>query len=273
MTGFLVDVLRLAAWLALVTAVFMPLERLFSVRPQRILRPQVLADLGYYFINGLFTAGALALPLAALALLLQRVMPSPLLEATAALPFWARAAAALVVGEVGFYWGHRWSHEIPLLWRFHAVHHSATEVDFLSNTRAHPVDVAFVRLCGFVPLYVLGLAQSSGTSTDLVPALVVVVGTLWGFFVHANLRWRFGWLESVVATPAFHRWHHTNDANRDHNYASTLPVLDRVFRTLHLPPSWPETYGIDAPMPERLADQLVHPFERNHRLTFDSADR
>jgi sterol desaturase/sphingolipid hydroxylase (fatty acid hydroxylase superfamily) len=111
-----------------------------------------------------------------------------------------------------------------------------------------------------VPLYVLGLAGASLSRTDLAPVLVVLVGTLWGFFIHANLRWRFAWLEWLIATPAFHRWHHTNDKHRDRNYASMLPWMDWLFGTLHLPRrAWPPSYGIDAAMSPSLGDQLLRP--------------
>jgi sterol desaturase/sphingolipid hydroxylase (fatty acid hydroxylase superfamily) len=59
---------------------------------------------------------------------LHRVVPAGLQTWTASIPLWMRLAAALVVGEFGFYWGHRWTHEIPFLWRFHAIHHSAEEL-------------------------------------------------------------------------------------------------------------------------------------------------
>ena len=70
--------------------------------------------------------------------------------------------AAVVVGEIGFYWGHRWSHETGWLWRFHAVHHSATHVNFLVNSRAHPVDIVFTRACGLVLPYATGLTPLRG---------------------------------------------------------------------------------------------------------------
>jgi sterol desaturase/sphingolipid hydroxylase (fatty acid hydroxylase superfamily) len=76
-------------------------------------------------------------------------------------------------------------------------------VSQLVNTRAPPVDMIFTRLCGLVPLYVLGLAAPLGGSVSVIPMIVQLLGTIWGFFLHANVRWRFGRLEWLLATPAF----------------------------------------------------------------------
>jgi len=66
LSGFAVDVLRLCIWLVLLCAVFLPLERWFALRRSPRLRPQLLNDLGYYFINSLLTSILLAAPLAVL---------------------------------------------------------------------------------------------------------------------------------------------------------------------------------------------------------------
>jgi sterol desaturase/sphingolipid hydroxylase (fatty acid hydroxylase superfamily) len=255
----MLEVARAAAWFGLLTLIFVPLERLFAARPQRILRRQLGADLGYYLLNSVVTVAALASAAAFLATLARHLLPSGFQAAMAGLPLWGRVAATLVVGEFGSYWAHRWSHEVPFLWRFHAVHHSAHDVDWLTGSRGHPVDLIFVRLGGLMMISAAGLAvPGANGGTPLL--LATVVSVAWGYFIHANVRWRFGWAESVIATPAFHRWHHSNGAVRDRNYASTLPLFDRLFGTFHLPGNaLPETYGIDADMPAGLVAQLAAP--------------
>ncbi len=257
------QIVKLCIWLVILAAVFTPLERLFALHPKKIFRKAILTDIGYYFLTNVALSILLSLPVALLAWTVHHFIPVGFTSAIAAWPLWARALASLVVGEIGFYWGHRWSHEFPLLWRFHAIHHSAEHLDYLVNTRAHPIDMVFTRFCGLVPLYLLGLASPASASGSRIALLVVLLGTFWGFFIHANVRWRFGPLEWLVATPAFHHWHHTNDGPEyiDKNYASMLPWVDKMFGTLYLPKNkQPERYGIDQPMSPILFGQLVQPF-------------
>jgi sterol desaturase/sphingolipid hydroxylase (fatty acid hydroxylase superfamily) len=254
---------RLTLSLVLFSAIFVPLERLFALHPQRIFRKNIATDLGYYFISGLVPSLLLSPPLALLAWSAHALLPAGLTVAVAQWPLWQRVMVALVVEEIGYYWAHRWTHEVPLLWRFHAIHHSAEQMDWLVNTRVHPVDMVFTRLCGLAPLYAVGLATPLAGTSNLVPVLVLLIGILWGFFVHANVRWRFGPLEWLLVTPAFHHWHHTNDGPDcvNKNYAAMFPWVDRMFGTLFLPRNRrPERYGIDAVLEPDLAAQLLRPF-------------
>lgn len=259
--ALVVDVLRLTVWLFALSLLFVPLERLFGQRHGGRSRTELLGDLGFYFLSSLLPAVLLAMPLALVAVVGQRLLPDAVPATLAALPLWGKILLGLLIGEVGTYWGHRLSHEIPWLWRFHAVHHSTSQMYFLANTRTHPVDMVVTRLFGMTPLYLLGLA-GPGAAGSAAPLALLLVGTIWGFFIHANLRWRFGPLEWLVATPAFHHWHHSKFEHINRNYASTLPVLDRVFGTHYLPRSWPAAVGIEAPMPVSLSGQLLAPLQR-----------
>lgn len=252
----------LGAWLIILAIVFMPLERVFAIRRRPGRRASILTDVGYFFLSGLVPGAVLSVPVAALAWASHHILPG-LAGTVAEMPSALRIAAGMVVMEVGLYWGHRWSHEIPLLWRFHAIHHSPTHLDWLVNSRAHPVDFVFTRFCGLVPLYVLGLANPVGGTAVATPLVVLLPGVAWGFFIHANLRWRFGILEWLVATPAFHQWHHANDGPEsiDRNYAPLLPWIDVLFGTLHLPRDrHPSRYGTDTPVAASLPGQLIRPF-------------
>lgn len=246
--------------MVLLFAIFLPLERLFAVRPRKLLSKTLPSDLVYYFINGLIPSVLLAVPLTMTAWAGYYLMPHRLQSVIVSWPLWQRVGVGFMVGEVGFYWGHRWAHQIPFLWRFHAVHHAPEQIYFLISSRAHPIDNAFIRLCGLIPACLLGVATPLGPSGGLVAALIVISATVWGFFIHANVRWRLGPLEWLIATPRFHHWHHTRSGPLDHNYASMLPVMDWIFGSAYLPKAkWPAAYGTDAKLPRSLAAQLLYP--------------
>jgi sterol desaturase/sphingolipid hydroxylase (fatty acid hydroxylase superfamily) len=109
-------------------------------------------------------------------------------------------------------------------------------------------------------MYVIGLVQPIQNVMDPVTLAVVLVGTIWGFFIHSNLRWRFGPFEWLVSTPAFHHWHHTNDEHANRNFSTMLPWMDRIFGTHYMPRDhWPPSYGIDDKLPDGIGDQLLYP--------------
>jgi sterol desaturase/sphingolipid hydroxylase (fatty acid hydroxylase superfamily) len=259
--SFAKQLVGLALWLVLLLIVFVPLERIFGNRSQKVFRRSFGVDLFYYFLNGVLPKLLLIGSLTVLAAALHRLVPLAFYSSIAAMPLWLRLSAALIVNEIGGYWGHRWSHEIPFLWGFHAIHHSAEEIDFLVTSKAHPVDMFFTRFCATVPLYILGLAQPLGNRVDYVPVAVTAVTTYWAYFIHANIHWRFGWLEWLISTPAFHHWHHTNDGPEviNKNYAATFPWVDKCFGTLYLPAAWPVKYGSDTSIAPDLTGQLLDP--------------
>jgi sterol desaturase/sphingolipid hydroxylase (fatty acid hydroxylase superfamily) len=85
------------------------------------------------------------------------------------------------------------------------VHHSHAHIDWLEFTRP-PGGLIFTRFCGLVPMYALGMASPMDGGTSTIPLLIMFLGPIWGFFIHANVRWRFGPLKWLIATPAFHHW-------------------------------------------------------------------
>ena len=116
---------------------------------------------------------------------------------------------------------------MPFLWRFHSVHHSIEQMDWVASGRLHPLDQAFTQAFTIFPLFLLGYGAG-------VFGGVAVFITLLALFQHANVRLRFPGVRWVINTPEWHHWHHAiDDVARDKNFG--LPVVDKLFGTAYLP--------------------------------------
>ena len=170
-------------------------------------------------------------------------------------PVWLQVVQVLLIGDLIGYATHRWFHG-RRLWKFHAVHHSSTQVDWLSSVRLHPVNDVLSRVAQAVPIVLLGYPPT-------IVAAYVPLLSFYAILLHANVSWDFGPLRLVIASPAFHRWHHAREADgQGKNFAGLFPFIDAVFGTLHLPRDRrPETFGIVGdPVPAGLLAQLWYPF-------------
>ena len=243
--------------LVVLVVIFLPLESFFPlVRRKFWQRPGVWADLFHFFVSGAIRKLLVAIALVILTYWLGFLVYPPLQHWIASWPRGVQLLTAVVVQDIGAYWGHRLAHTVPALWRLHAVHHSSEHLDWLAASRVHPLDQTFIRCCGVLPLYFLGFTAATFGGLIAFDAFLAI-------FIHANLRWRFGWLAWLVATPAFHHWHHANDgpATANKNFSGFLPLVDWVFGTIHLPRrEMPRRYGIDEPMTQNYLGQLVAPF-------------
>ena len=172
------------------------------------------------------------------------------------LPLWLQAAIAFLLSDVILYWLHRGFHG-STMWRFHAIHHSSKHIDWHSTYRFHPVNIWLTFTLVDIIMVFLGLSLQS----------IMIMGTfnmLYSGMVHANLNWTFGSFKYIFASPVFHRWHHTSQAEgMDKNFAPTFPLLDVVFGTFYMPEGKvPEHYGITgSDIPESFVEQLIWPFK------------
>jgi sterol desaturase/sphingolipid hydroxylase (fatty acid hydroxylase superfamily) len=173
------------------------------------------------------------------------------------LPLAVQAILFLIASDFMLYWNHRAFHG-GALWKYHAVHHSPEEVDWISAARFHPVNLFLGTVLVDVILLLVGIS----------PNIMLWVGPFTiahSAFVHANLNWTLGPLRYVIATPVFHRWHHTmKEEGGMTNYAGTFPIWDVLFGTFRMPEGvLPQVYGAGDPqMPSSFTGQLAYPLKQ-----------
>lgn len=172
-------------------------------------------------------------------------------------PLFFQVVLALVIAEFGLYWAHRTAHEIPLLWRFHAVHHSVTRLWFINTGRFHFVDSFWSILLSQPLLFLLGAPMEAFLWVSAFTAFV-------GMLTHCNVETRTGPLNYVFNTPGLHRWHHSMDVEEGNkNYGENLMLWDLLFGTyFDADRRPPVNIGIEGPMPATFTGQLVQPFRK-----------
>lgn len=164
----------------------------------------------------------------------------------------------IFVADFVEYWTHRSYHEVPFLWRFHAVHHSSMEMDWLAGSRLHFMEIIVTRVIILGALYVLGFSKG------VLDAYIIVVG-FQAVFNHANVHLNWGPLRYIFVTPDFHHWHHASDDEAiDKNYAAHFAFIDYAFGTaVDSDKKFPEKYGVvGGYVPDGFIKQQMFPFRR-----------
>lgn len=238
-------------------AAFVLLEWVFPrVRPEQgPLSPGWRLDLAYFGVNHLLI-GVFLVVSTHFAHDYFAWAISPSLQAhVVALPAVVRFALVILAADAVEYASHRAYHEVPLLWRIHAVHHSPEHMDWLSGSRLHFLEPLMTRALVLVPIVLLGFPQ------DTIFTYLIFV-SVQAVLIHSNIKMNVGWLRYVIVTPQFHHWHHASDAEAlDRNYAAHTPLFDMMFGTAHLPKDrWPVKYGTVKPIPRGMLGQFLHPF-------------
>jgi len=143
------------------------------------------------------------------------------------LPGFAQVFLFLLLKDFFRYWYHRWMHEVPFMWRWHAVHHSVERLYWLNGIRSHPLEIIVQTLIWAVPL---ALLQPSPE--------IVLVSTLMalsiGIFQHSNIDLKLGFWEYIFSIGDNHRYHHYPIKGiGDSNYGGEFIVWDILFGTFH----------------------------------------
>ncbi len=237
--------------------VFVFIEKLFALRKEQpVFRPAWQTDFQHFIVNHMLVGFVLL----AVNLLVHKLFGWAAKAGVQAwvrdLPFPVALFLIILVADLVQYWTHRAYHEVPLLWRLHAVHHSAKHMDWIAGSRQHVLELIITRTLVLAPIFVLGFSK------DVIDAYIVIVG-FQAVFNHANVSVRLGPLRYVIVTPNFHHWHHSQDDEAiDRNYAAHFAFIDHLFGTaVQSDRAWPRQYGVVGDyVPEGFWRQFLFPF-------------
>jgi sterol desaturase/sphingolipid hydroxylase (fatty acid hydroxylase superfamily) len=237
--------------------IFVFIEKLFPLRKrQPVFRAEWQTDFHHFLVNHMVVGFVLLATNVAVHRLFGWAAKDGIQGWVQNLPFPAALFLIVLIADLVQYWTHRAYHEVPLLWRLHAVHHSVKSMDWLAGSRQHIVELLITRTLVLAPIFVLGFSKG------VIDAYIVIVG-FQAVFNHANVSVRLGPLRYLIVTPNFHHWHHSQDDEAiDKNYAAHFAFLDYLFGTaVKADREWPERYGVQGDyVPNGFWKQVRFPF-------------
>ena len=144
------------------------------------------------------------------------------------LPAWSEMVLAIMLLDLAVWFQHVISHHVPVIWRFHRVHHADRDFDLTTALRFHPVEIALSALYKVGIVFLLG-----PTILAVIMFEILLNGS--AMFNHANVKLPL-WLDTILrklfVTPDMHRVHHSiHKHEHDTNYGFFLSIWDRIFQT------------------------------------------
>ena len=246
--------------LLLMAVIFVPIEMVFPKnKVQSKFHEEWKTDLIYFVVSHLFIQFFGVITQKPATLFFGWIGLSEVHLWVRSLPYVIELLLAFLITDLFQYAAHRFFHSHTYLWRFHSVHHSTKNMDWLAGSRTHFVDIFVTRSMTFIPLYVFGFSEITFNTYIIFMAIHAVL-------IHANTRINFGFVKYIFATPQYHHWHHCEDPKYyGKNFATIFPFIDMIFGTYYLPGKiWPEGTGLrEANFPKGYINQLVYPFTKS----------
>lgn len=235
---------------------FVTLERLFPYRKhQKFFREGLFND---FFLYTIAQSYVLGLVFANFVDLIDSYTGLRSEQILGDVPVWIIVLGSLFVHDFYIYWFHKWQHFNEYLWRLHEAHHSTKDMDWLSGSRSHALEILINQTVEFGVLILLGAPPE---------ALVIkgAISAIWGMWIHTNVDIHTGKLQYIINGPEMHRWHH---ADKDEeawniNFATKFAFWDWMFGSAYLPEKKRvQYYGISEKFPRNYFMQFLFAFRK-----------
>lgn len=178
-------------------------------------------------------------------------------------PLWGQLLLAILIADCGITLVHYASHVNPILWRFHAVHHSVKRMYSFNGLMKHPLHQAIETLGGTFPLILMGVPLD-------VAALLAFAVAIQLLLQHSNVDVKIGPLRYVLALSPLHRFHHIKwQIEGDVNFGLFTTIWDRLLGTAVYDPerrfsSNDLGIGKEPDYPNSYFAQLMQPFKQSN---------